>query len=119
MTSDESFAKKERLIKTKDFREVYRLGRSFKKEFVLLKISPNTLPVNRIGFSISSRSIKKAYRRNRIRRLFQEAYRKNKRAVKKGFDMVLVIRREPADNFSYKDAQNIYLNLSKEAGILL
>ncbi len=119
MSSNEVFQKKERLIKTGDFRKVYKDGRSFKKEFVSLRISPNTLPVNRIGFSISSKSIRKAYRRNRIRRLFREVYRKNKMAVKKGFDMALVIRRDPGESFSYNDAQNIYLNLSKEAGILL
>ena len=116
---DETFAKKERLIKTKDFRNVYQGGRSFKAGFIILKISSNTTPTNRVGFSISARSIKRANRRNRIKRLFREAYRKNKKILKKGLDIVFVVRRDTKCGFSYKDAEATLLNLSKQAGILL
>ena len=119
MTPDERFAKKERLIKTSDFGKVYRLGRSFKADFIILKTLSNSLPVNRLGFSISSKSIKNSSRRNRVKRLFREAYRKNKKIMKKGFDMVLVVRKDPAKNFSYADAQKIFLKLTKEAGAIL
>lgn len=118
MIPDESLPKEERLIKTKDFRRVYRDGRSFKKDFLLLKILPNNLPSGRIGFSISAKYIKKAYRRNRIRRLLREAYRKNKKHLKKGFDMVFVVRRDFKVALLYKDAEKFFLTLSKEAGIL-
>lgn len=114
----ETFAKEERLIKTKDFRRVYKDGRSFRTGFIVLRISPNTTLTNRIGFSISARSVKRAFRRNRIKRLFREAYRKNKSMLRKGFDMVFVVRRETKDGFSYIDAERILLSLSKEAGIL-
>ena len=114
-----TFAKKERLIKTKDFRKVYQAGRSFKAGFILLKIAPNTALTNRVGFSISARCIKRANRRNRIKRLFREAYRKNKAVLKKGFDLVFVVRRDTKCDFSCKDAEGALLNLSKQAGILL
>ena len=115
--ASESFTKKERMVKTACFRRVYRSGSSFTNESFVLKTLPNKLGLNRIGFSISLRSIKKAFRRNRVRRLFREAFRKNKAAVKKGFDMVLVVRKEPAPNFSYKEAGKIFLNLVKKAGL--
>ena len=118
MISDEGYPKKERLIKTKDFGKVYRQGRSFKVDFIVLKVLPNTLPVNRLGFSIGSKSIKSSCRRNRIRRLFRESYRKNKKTLKKGFDMVLVVRKDAAKNFVYENAQKIFLKLAKEAGAL-
>lgn len=118
MTSDESFSKKERLIKTKDFRRVYASIRSFKKDFVILKISPNASSENRIGFSISARSVKKAYRRNRIKRCLKEAYRKNKAALKKGFDMVLVVRKDPGARATFPESTKVFLALAKEAGIL-
>lgn len=119
LSAKENFHKKERLIKTKDFEKVYIGGRSFKIDCVVLKALPTALAVNRLGFSISSKSIKSSCRRNRIRRLFREAYRKNKKALKKSFDMVLVIRRDTVNNFGYRDAEKIFLNLTKEAGILL
>ena len=119
LSTSETFTKKERILKTKDFRKVYQAGRSFKAGFVVLKISPNTTLTNRVGFSISARSIKRANRRNRIKRLFREAYRKNKRMLKKGFDIVFVVRRDAKCDFSCKEAEETMLNLSKQAGILV
>ena len=115
----ESFAKKERLVKTKDFRKVYQAGCSYKAGFIILKILPNATSTSRVGFSISARSIKRANRRNRIKRLFREAYRKNKTILKKGFDIVFVARRDAKIDFSCKEAEAVLLNLSKQAGILL
>jgi len=119
MNSDESYPKKERLAKTGDFRKIYKSGGSFSSGSFILKVLPNSLNLNRIGFSISARSIKKAFKRNRVRRLFREVFRKNKQTLKKGFDMTLVVRREPAANFSYKDAGRIFLNLAKKAMIAI
>lgn len=118
MTPDGTFPRTERLIKTKDFDRVYKTGRSFKGRFLILKAAPNTLLTNRIGFSISARSIKKASRRNRLKRLFREAYRRNKAAATRTFDIVLVVRQDPGKDFSYEEAQDVYLKLTKEAHIL-
>lgn len=117
--TDEKFATKERLIKTKDFGRVYRSGGSFPGGPFVLKILSNALGFNRIGFSISARSIKSAVKRNRIRRLFRESFRKNKGALKQGFDIVLVVRKEPVAGFFYEDAKNIFLQLAKKAGVLV
>mgnify|MGYP003393646101 CR=1 FL=1 len=119
MIPDETFAKQERLIKTKDFRKVYKDGRSYKSGFVVLRLLPNAASINRVGFSISAKSIKRAFRRNRIKRLFREAYRRNKKILKKGFDFVLVVRRDVKADFSYAEAQKLFLDLSKQAGIIL
>jgi len=119
MISDETFAKKERLIKTKDFRKVYKDGRSHKAGSIVLRSLPNAAPESRVGFSISAKSVKRAFRRNRIKRLFREAYRKNKKSLKNGFDMVFVVRRDVATGFSYSDAEKVFLGLVKQAGILL
>jgi ribonuclease P protein component len=119
MILDETFAKQERLVKTKDFRKVYKDGRSYKAGFVVLRSLPNAALTNRVGFSISAKIVKRAFRRNRLKRLFREAYRKNKKALKQGFDLVFVIRKDAKESFSYAEAQRIFLDLSKQAGILL
>lgn len=115
----EDYPKKERLIKTSDFAKVYRSGSSFSADSFVLKILPNGINLNRIGFSISSRSIKKAVCRNRVRRLFREVFRKNKKALKNGFDMTLIVRRSPAIQFTYEEAEKLFLNLAKKAKIVL
>jgi ribonuclease P protein component len=119
MIPDATFAKQERLIKTKDFRKVYKDGRSYRIGFIILRILPNTAITNRVGFSISAKSIKRAFRRNRIKRLFREAYRRNKKILKKGFDIVFVVKKDFKEGFSYAEAQQVFLGLSKQAGILL
>ena len=119
MIPAETFSKEERLIKTKDFRKVYKDGRSYKAGFVILRLLPNSASTNRVGFSISARSIKRAFRRNRIKRLFREAYRKNKKILRCGFDIVFVIRKDFKESFSYMEAEKIFLDLSKQSGMLL
>jgi ribonuclease P protein component len=116
---DETFSKEERLIKTKDFRKVYRDGRSYKAGFVVLRLLRNSASINRVGFSISARSIKRAFRRNRMKRLFRESYRKNKKILKKGFDIVFVVRKDFKASFSYPEAEGLFLDLIKQAGMLL
>ena len=124
MTPDERLRKKERLLKSKDFRLVYKKGRAFygpdgKKAGVVLCRAPNGLGNNRIGFSISSKNIKLATRRNRIRRLFREVFRRNKRGLKAGFDIVIIVKKKPErTQVSYKETERIFFKLDKEAGIL-
>ena len=118
MISDETLRKTEHILKSKDFRAVYRKGRSFKRSGFVISVIPNNLTYNRLGFSISSSIIRNAVIRNRVRRLFREFYRKNKRIFKRAFDMVVIVRKCPQERFSYKETASIFMSLAKEAGIL-
>lgn len=117
MIPDESFKKKEHILKSKDFRRVYKTGRSQRAGFIAVYCAKNGLEHNRIGFSISARSIKRASSRNRIRRLFREAYRKTKKSFKPGFDIVLIVKREPEKIISYQDAESLLLRPVKTLGV--
>lgn len=119
MIPDETFGKKEHIIKSKDFRAVYKRGRSFKKSGFVLSVAPNDLAHNRMGFSISSSNVKRACIRNRIRRLFREVYRKNKALFRPAFDMVVIVRKNPGKKFLYEEAHSAFLCMAKEARILL
>lgn len=117
MISDEKLSKKEHILKTSDFRSSYKKGSSCRVGDAILYHLPNKLDYSRLGFSISSRSIKKAVTRNKIRRFFREAYRKRKRHIVKGMDLVIVIRRELSIKYCYNDMLEIFDRLIKRSGL--
>ncbi len=115
MISDETFPKKEHLIKTKDFRRVYKAGVPLRVGAIVLYAIPNELGWNRLGVVVSVRCVKLANRRNRIKRLLREAYRKSKKRLKTGVDIVLVVKKDRSQAYFYKDIENVFLRLIKEA----
>ncbi len=115
MISDERFRKKEHILKTKDFSKIYKKGTASKINGVIFYCLANNLEHNRLGFSIGSRNIKRATSRNRMRRLFREAYRKNKRNFQRGFDVVRVVRKDLCKDLTYNSAEATFLKLAKEA----
>ena len=118
MISDGTLRKHEHILKTKDFRAVYRKGRSVRKGGFVLCYLPNTLTHNRIGFSISSSVVKLSSIRNRIRRVFREVYRKRKAAMKAAFDIVVVARKNPGKKIPYEWVEGTFLAMISEAGLL-
>ena len=112
------FGKRERLVKTKDFRTVYEKGRKVFLDGSALMILENGLGHNRLGFSISKKNFKLAVTRNRIRRLFKEIYRENKKNLRAGFDIVFIIKRGFDKRFAFKEAETIFSRLAKKQGIL-
>jgi ribonuclease P protein component len=63
-----------RLRRRKDFDNVFRKGRAWSNDLLVLRSLPNDLPHNRYGF-ITSRRLGKAVVRNRTRRRLREAVR--------------------------------------------
>jgi len=63
-----------RLRRRKDFDSVFRRGRSWSNELLVLRTLPNDLPHNRYGF-VTSKRLGKAVVRNRVRRRLREAIR--------------------------------------------
>ena len=118
MISDERFSKKEHLLKSKDFSKVYRKGLAGRSDGVILYCLANALEHNRLGFSIGAKNIKRATSRNRIRRLFKEVYRKLKGKLKRGFDIVIVVRKDISAAISYDSAAATFLKLAKEARLI-
>jgi len=119
MISDEKLRKKERLLKSGDFRIVFKEGRSAKAGALILYARPNGLGYNRLGFSIAARNIKLAARRNKIKRVLKEVFRRGKASLKKGFDLVVVAKRDVARASSYDSLKNLFVELTKRTGLAL
>ncbi len=95
--------------KSKDFSAVYRKGNSKVNPFLVMYASANNKGYNRIGISISTK-IGKSVLRNRLKRLIKEVYRKQLKRMKKGYDIIIVVRSHAKDA-KYQDIEKWMLNL--------
>ena len=77
--------------KNSDFRRLYAKGKSAVNPYMVLYCRRNSLGVNRLGYTVSTK-LGHAVVRNRVRRRLREIYRLNSPAMKKGFDIVVVAR---------------------------
>ena len=91
-----AFPKTFRLLRRAEFRRVYERRCSARSELLTLYACPNGLDHARVGFSVS-RKVGKAVLRNRLRRLYREAFRLARDRLPKGLDFVIIPRtdREP------------------------
>jgi ribonuclease P protein component len=85
------FRPAEHLRLPSDFRRVYERRRSASDGRLIVYGCENGLPHLRLGLSVS-RKVGKATRRNRLRRLYREAFRLTRHAMPTGLDLVLIPR---------------------------
>jgi len=85
--------KEQRIRKPSDFRKAYKEGRRFLSPHFVLYVRRNNLPHHaRIGVSISKGQFKLATRRNRLRRIVKESFRKGMASRGRGYDFVVASR---------------------------
>jgi ribonuclease P protein component len=89
--SSRRFLKAEHLHRPSDFRRVYERRRSVSDAWLIVYACENGLPHLRLGCSIS-RKVGGAVQRNRLRRLYREAFRLTKHEMPAGLDLVLIPR---------------------------
>lgn len=77
------------LTKRAQFLTVYKSGKAWVDELIVIKALPNELEFSRFGFSIA-KEIGKAVKRNRLRRLLKEIVRLT--PIKPGWDIVFIAR---------------------------
>lgn len=83
--------KENRLKKKKDFEKVFKKGKAFKEDFLVLKIIKNNLKISRFGFVVSKNFSKKTVLRNTIKRRLRETVRTKLNRIKKGIDGVIMV----------------------------
>jgi ribonuclease P protein component len=91
------FRPAEHLRRPSDFRRVYDRRRSVSDHLLIVYGCENGLPHLRLGLSVS-RKVGQATHRNRLRRLYREAFRLTRQQMPGGLDLILIPRRpqEPA-----------------------
>lgn len=105
-----------RLKKSWEFKKVYRKGRTVVSRNIVLYYCPNGLGINRIGFSIR-KNVGKSVIRNRIRRIYREAFFQLEGQLLKGYDFI-IIARKPSAGVSFHDAGKELFNLCRKAQLL-
>jgi ribonuclease P protein component len=86
------FRPHEHLRRPQDFQRVYDRRRSVSDGWLIVYACENDLPHLRLGLSVS-RKVGQATHRNRLRRLYREAFRLTRHEMPVGLDLVLIPRR--------------------------
>jgi ribonuclease P protein component len=85
------FRAHEHLRRADDFRRVFERRRSVSDAWLIVYGCENGLPHLRLGLSVS-RKFGQATHRNRLRRLYREAFRLTRHEMPVGLDLVLIPR---------------------------
>lgn len=85
-----SFPRERRLVLGRDFQRVYKAGGRARGASVVVVACVNDLPVTRLGLSVGRTIWKSAVKRNRIRRIFREAFRLSYADLPTGVDVILI-----------------------------
>lgn len=114
--------KHEKLRKNSEFQQVYRRGRSFANNLLVLYVFRNRKnfltnePYNKLGISVSKK-VGKSVVRSRVKRLISESYRLNKDHFIKGYDFAIIARVSSHDK-SYEEMEKALKHVFKKAGML-
>jgi ribonuclease P protein component len=109
--------KEEKIRKNNEFRTVYRKGKSFSNQLLVLYTYKNRKELNRVGISVSKK-VGKSVIRSKVKRLISESYRLNKDNLKTGYDLVFIARTGSSEK-GFWDMEKALRNLLKKAGLLV
>lgn len=84
-------ARRRRLVKEKDFKKIFKLGKSSYGKIFRVKVLANGLEVNHYGLVISTKVSKKSVERNRLKRQFRAVIREFDKKLAVGFDLVIIV----------------------------
>lgn len=105
--------KSERLLKNRDFKNVYEKGKVATSPSLILFYNKNEIGINRVGFSISKKK-GKAHERNKYKRILREIYTKHLNEIKKSYDFILLVRKIDEKD-SYFSIEKTFLKIFEKA----
>lgn len=87
------FPKSSRVVSRRDFERAYGQGLRVRGALLTLVLVENGLAHSRLGLSIGKSIWKGAVQRNRVRRIFREAFRLAQHELPSGFDAIAIAAR--------------------------
>ena len=84
------FHRSRRMVRGAEFQRAYRQGARARGQILTVVAVPNGLGHPRLGLSVGKKIWKSAVKRNRVRRVFREAFRTEQHELPAGFDLVLI-----------------------------
>jgi ribonuclease P protein component len=90
-TADASFPRNARLLKAGDFARLRGISRRIGSRHFSVEVAVNTHETARLGLAISKRVSKKAVRRNRIKRIARDSFRRTRNSLP-AVDILLIAR---------------------------
>ena len=93
------------LKSNRDFRTVYKSGRSFANKYLVVYLLENNTDRNRLGISVSKK-VGNSVVRHRLKRLIKESYRLHENMFNSGLNIVAIARvgANKADFHTIEDA---------------
>jgi ribonuclease P protein component len=100
---DSRFPSDVKIRKSSEFKEVFEKGKRLYTEHFTILYNPNSLGFPRLGLVVGKRNYGNAVRRNRVKRIIREVFRKNKSL----FDSldVLILPRKNSETLTYRKAE--------------
>ena len=107
----------ESLKKNKEFKKVYRNGKSYATHYLVLYKLDNNMTYNRYGFSISKK-IANAVGRNKLKRRLREIIRKleKKEKITLGYDLIFITRK-PVVKLDFHELKSDLIKLLRKMDI--
>ena len=84
------FPRKRHSLAARDFKRIYSEGSRARAALMTVAVLENGLGHARLGLSVGKRCWKSAVRRNRVRRVFREAFRLSLDELPTGVDVVMI-----------------------------
>lgn len=110
--------KPNRLKKKLEIEAVFKKGRKFKEDFLILIMAQNILSRPRFGFVVSGKVSKRAVVRNKLRRYLRELVRLRLKKIKSGLDMLLIAA-PGLETKDYRETEETINRLFQKAKILI
>lgn len=105
-----------RLVKEKDFKQVFKRGKYLNSSYLSLKIGKNKLPLSQFGFVVSTKISKKAVVRNKIKRQLKKIIQLNLKKIDQGLNMV-IITHPSIRGVKYQAIETTLIDLLKKAKV--
>ena len=111
--ASENFPKANRVLKRGTFRQVYEKGRKIHTKHFTAFVLENADGQPRLGIT-ATKKMGNSVERNRARRLVREVFRKNKRLVPSGIDIIINVKRS-LPGAAYQDLESDFISFLERA----